>query len=302
MNRVISGVFLALISVVTALAAPAARPSVKGVVNADVLNLRQGPGLQQPVVGRVTEKTEVEIYRVVGNWLEIKAPSTLAVYVSEARIGRDGVLTGELNMRTAMSTKAPILGTLPKGTKVTRIGESRNGWVRIELPAEANVTVYAASFLVTFDSAKFDSNGNVAGTAPAETPAAPAETPAAPAETPAAPAETPAAPAETPAAPAETPAAPAETPAAPAKTPATPAADKVELSGYVYKWKYSASRECDYTLLDEPNGFNLAFIFSEDPAELAAFEGKKVKVSGTDAGRFGNNGVIIIKVESITEL
>ena len=290
MNRVILGVFLALCSVAMAFAAPAARPSVKGVVNADVLNLRQGPGLQQPVVGRITEKTEVEIYRVVGNWLEIKAPSTLAVYVSEARIGRDGVLTGELNMRTAMSTKAPILGTLPKGTKVTKIGEARNGWVRIELPAEANVTVYAASFLVTFDSSKFDSDGNVAGAA------APA---AAPAETPAAPAETPAAPAETPAAPAETPATPAETPAAPAETPA---ADKVELSGYVYKWKYSSSRECDYTLLDEPNGFNLAFIFSEDPAKLAAFEGKKVKVTGTNAGRFGNNGVIIIKVESVTEL
>ena len=273
MNRSSFWVFLTMFCV--AVAGAAERPSVKGVVNADVLNLRQGPGLQQPVVGRITEKSEVEILRVTGNWLEIKAPSTLAVYVSEARIGRDGVLTGELNMRTAMSSKAPCLGTLPKGTKVNKIGESRNGWVRIELPAEAGISVYAASFLVTFDSSKFDAGGNIIGTVPAEAPAT-AEKPAA----------------------AEVPAT-AEKPAA-AEAPA--AADKIELTGYVCKWKYSTAKECDYTLLDEPNGFNLAFIFSETPAELAALEGKKVKVSGSNAGRFGNNGVIIIKVDSIAEL
>lgn len=292
MNKVICGVFLALFSFVALIAGP----TVKGVVNADVLNLRLGPGLQQPVVGRVVDKTEVEIVRVVGNWLEIKAPATLAIYVSEARIGRDGVLTGELNMRTAMSSTAPCLGTLPKGTKVTKVGESRNGWVRIELPENIEIKVYAASFLVTYDPAKFDADGNIIGAAPAETPAsapaAPAETPA---PAPAAPAETPA---PAPAAPAET---PAPAPAAPAETPA-PAADKVELSGYVCKWKYSTARECDYTLLSEPNGFNLAFIFSDDVSQLAALEGKRVKVTGTNAGRFGNNGVIIIKVDSIAEL
>jgi len=313
--------FFALLAAASVAAGAAETAAVSGTVNADLLNLRLGPGLQNPVVGKIADKTEVKIYRVVNNWVEIGAPENLSVYVSEARIGKDGVLSGELNMRTAMSVKAPCLGTLPKGTVVRKMDERRNGWVRIAVPESAGVRVYAAAFLVKYDPSKFDENGNVIvpgaekteKAAAAETPApvkekaAAAETPA-PVKEKAAAAETPA-PVKEKAAAAETPApvkekaAAAETPAPAKEEKAAPAVnDDVTLEGILTKWKFGTTKETSYVLLSAPNGFNLGFVFADDPALLSANENKKVKVSGKYTGRFGNNGAVIVKVASITVL
>ena len=110
-------------------AALAAAP--KGTVNADKVNLRLGPGLTHPVVGSLTNGQSVKINKVIGSWLELAVPETLTAYVNEARINPDDTLNGELNMRTRMSTTAPILGVLPKGTKVKRLDKRANGWVQI---------------------------------------------------------------------------------------------------------------------------------------------------------------------------
>ena len=274
--------FFALLAAASVAAGAAETAVVSGTVNADLLNLRLGPGLQNPVVGKIADKTEVKIYRVVNNWVEIGAPENLSVYVSEARIGKDGVLSGELNMRTAMSVKAPCLGTLPKGTVVRKMDERRNGWVRIAVPESAGVRVYAAAFLVKYDPSKFDENGNVI------VPGAEKTEKAAAAETPA--------PVKEKAAAAETPAPVKEEKAAPAVN------DDVTLEGILTKWKFGTTKETSYVLLSAPNGFNLGFVFSDDPALLSANENKKVKVSGKYTGRFGNNGAVIVKVASITVL
>lgn len=223
---------------------PAAVTTVTGKVNADFLNMRTGAGLNFPVAGKIASGTEVKIIREIGNWLELTAPANMKIYISEARVGANGVLVGELNMRSAMSTDATIIGVLPKGAKVQRIDERRNGWVRI-VPPET-VKVYVAAFCVDYDKAAFGTDGMPKTAAPA------AEAEKAPA---------------------------AETESgktAEAKTKNL----QVELTGIVTAWKYSETPETAYVLLDAPDGKNLAFITAEKAETIAAFAGKKVKVSG----------------------
>ena len=291
MKSVFRAVFLLLAGVI--FSAAGALPA--GKVNADKLNLRLGPGVVHPVVGSVGQGSEVRILRVLDSWLELEAPATLTAFVSEARVGADGILTGELNMRSKMSSKAPCLGVLPKGTKVERLNKRANGWVEIKIPAGAGVKVYAAGFFVDYRATDFDRLGNpvnapeiiedkkVAGQ-PAEA-AVPADKKenAVPEKT------------------ADT-AAEAAVPAD-KKADAVPekAAEKIELQGTLVKWKYSETPETRYALLTAPDGFNQAFVTGDEKA-LAGAENRKVKVNGCSAGRFGNNGAIIVKAEIITVL
>ena len=152
---------------------------------------------------------------------------------------------------------------------------------------------------------KFDANGNIIGAAVAPVPEK-KETPAVEEV------KTPAAPAveevKTPAAPVpekkETPAVKeVKTPAAPAveevKTPAAP--EKIELTGVLTRYKFSTSKDTEYVLLTAPNGYNQAFV-TGDSAVLSANENKKVKITGSAAGRFGENGAIIVKIESVSAI
>lgn len=277
---------------VSAAALTAATALPKGVVNADKVNLRLGAGLNHPVVGSLKNGQRVEISKIHGSWLELVVPETLTAYVNEARINSDGTLNGELNMRTKMSTTAPIIGVLPKGAKVKRLDKRANGWVQIVVPAEADVKVYVASFLVNFNAADFNENGN---------PVYDPEKSAVPDVE-----KTPEKPAEKPAEKAVEKApekAPATVPAVEKAVEKAPApAEKVELQGVLIKWKYSSSQETAYALLTERDGFNQAFITADDATLLARAENKPVKVSGVSAGRFGKNGAIILKAHTITVL
>lgn len=244
-------------------AAPAV--TVSGKVNADFLNMRTGAGLNFPVAGKIPLDTEVKIIREIGNWLEIAAPATMKIYVSEARVNADGVLVGELNMRSAMSTSATIIGVLPKGAKVQRLDERRNGWVRI-VPPET-LKLYVAAFCVNYDKAAFETTGLPKSAVPA------AETEKAPA---------------------------AETESgktAEAKTKNL----QVELTGIVTAWKYSDSPETAYALLDAPDGKNLAFLTAEKAETIAGFAGKPVTVSG-EIVKTTPAGAKIVCVRQIAEI
>ena len=258
-------------------AALAAAP--KGTVNADKVNLRLGPGLTHPVVGSLANGQSVEINKVIGSWLELAVPETLTAYVNEARINHDDTLNGELNMRTRMSTTAPILGVLPKGTKVKRLDKRANGWVQIVVPADSNVKVYVASFLMDYNASEFDEKGN---------PIVPSAEKKAEPEKKELPAE-------------NKPAVPAPA-AEKAPEKAAVSAEKLEMQGVLVKWKYSTSPETGYVLLTERDGFNQAFVTADDAALLTRAENKLVKVSGVSAGRFGKNGAIILKAQLITVL
>lgn len=297
---------ISVFSMFLAVAAFAALP--QGKVNADKVNLRMGPGLKHPVAGTLANGQQVEICRINGSWLELSVPETLTAYVSEARINGDGTLSGELNMRTKMSTSSPILGVLPKGTKVERLNKRANGWVQIKVPASSGVKVYAASFLVNYNPAEFDEDGRPVSEKAAvktEEKAAEPEKKDLPAEAKEEKA------AEVKAESEKTVSVPAEVvkektveekKVVKAEEKAQAVPEKIELQGILVKWKYSTSPETAYALLTDKDGFNQAFVTADDAALLARAENKLVKVSGVSAGRYGNNGAIILKANVITVL
>lgn len=259
--------------------------TVKGTVNvSDFLNVRLGPGLRHPVTGRLNGGQEVEITRISGNWLELKAPENLKIYVSEARVNAEGILTGELNMRSRMDVSAPTYGILPKGTAVKRLDERRNGWVRIVPPAD--LKVYVAAICVKFDRSKFDEKGAIAAVAESGSKAVvPAKAPEAEikAEVPENKAEVKAeVKVETAPETAKVVAKPGD--AVPIPETAT-AAPLKSMTGVAVKWQYAKSEETAIAFLDQPNGKNQAFITGKTPEiqkELLTLvdSGKKFEVSG----------------------
>ena len=277
MNKKIFAVF----AVCAALNCLFAGDFVTGTVDADWLNMRIKPGINEAVVGKIKEKREVQITRVVKNWLEINAPEDLKIFVAVSRINRNGVVTGELNMRTAMDTQSPILGVLTKGTKVEMTGSIKHGWVQIKKPESVDLKVYVSAFLVKYDSSKFDANGNIIGSA---APAKPGEV--VPAKQEAVPVK-------------NVEAAPEKTPAVPENKAAAP--EKLEFTGLLTKYKFSTDKQTEYVLLTAPGGYTQAFV-TGDAALLQANENKNVKISGSAAGRFGNTGAVIVNAESITAL
>ena len=284
-------------AVVSNLFAAAAPATVKGKVNVtDFLNVRLGPGLRHPVTGRLLPGQEVEILKVAENWLELKAPETLKIYISEANVNPDGKLNRELNMRSRMDVTAPSYGILPAGTVVKRLDERRNGWVRI-VPPET-IKVYVTALCVNFDRNEFDANG-IPRKKDVPAPAANAAVKKdAPTVTPnAAPAAD--APAEKKEVPAEKKDIPAE------KKDAAPAADTSlkTLSGVAYKWKYAKSSDTAIAFLDAPKGRNQAFIVGktdeiQNKLMLLADSQKKFDVKGEYKS---NTPVAVFIVSAIVE-
>ena len=254
----------AAVSMLGASPVPAQR-TVAGKVNvADFLNVRLGPGLRHAVTGRLKGSQEVEITRIMGNWLELKAPESLKIYVSEARVNAEGKLTGELNMRSRMDAASPSYGILPKDSVVKRLDERRNGWVRIAPPE--SVRVYVAAICVTFDRNKFDSNGLIIAEKAPEVEKVP-EAEKAP---------------ET----AKLTAKPGDAVPIPETAAAAP---KKYLSGIAVKWQYAKTPETAIAFLDQPNGKNQAFIVGKTPEvqkELQALadSGKRFEVCGDYKG------------------
>ena len=270
---------VAAVSMLGASPVPVQR-TVTGKVNvADFLNVRLGPGLRHAVTGRLKGGQEVEITKVMGNWLELKAPESLKIFVSEARVNVEGKLTGELNMRSRMDAASPSYGILPKDSVVKRLDERRNGWVRIAPPE--SVRVYVAAICVTFDRNKFDSNGLIIAEKAPETVNAPEVKAEAPAKAGKAPEVKVEAEPET--------AKLVQKADAPAIPEAAAAAPKKYLSGIAVKWQYAKTPETAIAFLDQPNGKNQAFIIgktSEVQKELQALadSGKRIELSGEYKG------------------
>lgn len=119
-----------------------------GKVSGTSLNVRSAADIKSPIVGKVAKDAQITVLAKKDNWLQIAAPETLKVYISEALVSDGKVIRG-VNMRSAMSDKAPNLGELPAGTPVKLLDERAYGWVRIAPPE--SLTVYVAAMYVDFD-------------------------------------------------------------------------------------------------------------------------------------------------------
>ncbi len=135
------------------LAATLSASGVTGKITATSLNLRIQPTLKASVAGKIKNGQEITITGRKGSWLEIIAPESVKVYISEAYISGGKVIT-DIAMYAGMSVKAPKLGIITKGTEVKSLNERKWGWIRIAPPA--NLKVYAAATYVDYDKEAVD--------------------------------------------------------------------------------------------------------------------------------------------------
>lgn len=129
--------------VLIALSAPLAMAeSSKGKVTANSLNVRVKPTTAYSTVASLPRGTEVEVLGRNGDWYEITAPADSAVWIA-AEFLNDGETAANVNLRPGPGLAYTSYGILPKGEKVTIIGEPHRGWLKIRPPRGLSAWVHA---------------------------------------------------------------------------------------------------------------------------------------------------------------
>ena len=118
----------------------------KGVITADVLNIRKSGSNDAEVVGSYKKDDVVEILEVKDGWGRTDKGWISMTYVemdestitSTYKTGKGTVTASELNIRETGSTSAKVLGAYKKGDKVTILevkgewGKTDKGWVNMK--------------------------------------------------------------------------------------------------------------------------------------------------------------------------
>lgn len=146
--------FFALISVVMLSAAENSEKQTadknNAVVSASRLNVRMKPTIKSPKAGTLVKGERVQVTGKNGAWIELAAPQSLKLYVSEVYL-INGKLTNDTNLRAGRSASAPSFGVLPAGTALKAVGTSdKYGWIQVTPPE--NIRVYAYGDYITIDS------------------------------------------------------------------------------------------------------------------------------------------------------
>ena len=115
-----------------------------GIVTASSLNVRSGPGTDNPVLFTIKKNEKVEIKESLNGWYKIKISSgkegwASSSYISESENTSSNETTkntqkqtnANVNFRNGAGTSYRIIATLQKGTKVEFISES-NGWSKVK--------------------------------------------------------------------------------------------------------------------------------------------------------------------------
>lgn len=97
------------------------------------LNVRNGKNVSCDKIGMLSPGEEVKVVTITDGWAEIIYKGQIAYCSASYLKGYEEVVVtaDELNVRSSASTSAAILGKLPKGTVVARLGIESNGWSRI---------------------------------------------------------------------------------------------------------------------------------------------------------------------------
>ncbi|HEX6910193.1 MAG TPA: SH3 domain-containing protein, partial [Longimicrobium sp.] len=121
------------------------------VVTADQLNVREGPGSDQPVLGRLPKGARVEVLKEEGEWVLVQAhdpeisgwisrkftipESPPASKGAEPAPRRVRVTADMLNVREGPSIDHPAVGQVAAGTVLDRMEDSADGgWFRVRWP------------------------------------------------------------------------------------------------------------------------------------------------------------------------
>ena len=148
-----TALYIFLFSAVMLFAADAekkADDNTNATVSASRLNLRMKPTIKSPKAGSLVRGERVRVTGKDGAWVELAAPASLKLYVSEVYL-INGKLTNATNLRAGRSAEAPSFGVLPAGTSLKTTAQAdRYGWVQV-VPPE-NIKVYAYSDYITCDS------------------------------------------------------------------------------------------------------------------------------------------------------
>ena len=150
----------------SAMAVMAVEDGFNATVTASKLNVRIKPTIKAPKAGTLLKGERVKVTREENFWVELEAPQSLKLYVSEVYLV-NGKLTNSVNLRTARDAKSPSLGLLPAGTKLEAAEEnSVYGWIKVKAPA--GIKVYAYKDYIAPDAKESNEEVKKADPAPVE--------------------------------------------------------------------------------------------------------------------------------------
>jgi N-acetylmuramoyl-L-alanine amidase len=111
------------------------QPIASGIVNSEILNIRQGNGTYFPLAGTLAKNDRVNIFEQLGSWYRIGKGQWVSRSLVSAQgvqeSGKAGIVrTAKLNVRFGPSTYHPVTGSLVKGDKIT-IYNQEGDWYHI---------------------------------------------------------------------------------------------------------------------------------------------------------------------------
>ncbi|MEG1559752.1 MAG: SH3 domain-containing protein [Clostridia bacterium] len=104
----------------------------KGFVSAEDVNMRKGPGRDSEIIKKLPEKTEMIIFGVKDEWLEIIADGEHG-YIHKDFVGYEHayVTADEVKIRSGPSTDSEKVGLVYEGDMINVLS-TYNGWYRVE--------------------------------------------------------------------------------------------------------------------------------------------------------------------------
>lgn len=115
----------------------------EGTVNTSILNVRSSTSTSSAIVGKLTKGTAVQVYSTSNNWAQIEFQGqkrfvsssylTLKPTVTKTATAQKYTADANVNMRSAMTTTASIVTTIPKGATVTYVSThgATGSWFKV---------------------------------------------------------------------------------------------------------------------------------------------------------------------------